>query len=415
MHVSDEIGERELVAACMFSGGKCSEILDQVNNDDIFHPGLAVIYKAISDVFTMTGDSTISTVRAKLIEQGNEKHIDLLMELLKEYPLVFVQPVVDSIKALSTRRKLNAILIESLESGLNTTELTGITVNKLLELCSPKQNKMAHISHIIENEIINKDGYLKTVSWIDANIAGFKRGNLVVIGARTHVGKTVTCVELARACSRDYNVMFFTLEMGRDQISRMLLTQLSGVPTDHIQHDAINDTDKQLFDAKRQYAMGLNLHIIHNVRTVGEIATLIRAHSMRKKVDFIIIDYLQRIYANDTKQSRYLQVGEVCKTLKDIAGDIGACIITPSQLSRQSDQSENEPELTDMRESGDIENDADVVLLVWKPKKEGKNIVVKCPKNRNNGIFFRQELSFDHKYLKFIEDEVRPFEQQQKY
>ena len=142
MQVSDEIGERELVAACMFSGGKCSEILDQVNNDDIFHPGLAVIYKAISDVFTMTGDSTISTVRAKLIEQGNEKHIDLLMELIKEHPLVFVQPVVDLIKALSTRRKLNAILIESLESGLNTTELTGITVNKLLDYVKSLEEKM---------------------------------------------------------------------------------------------------------------------------------------------------------------------------------------------------------------------------------------------------------------------------------
>jgi replicative DNA helicase len=400
----DLAGERQIINACLSNRDKCGQILQELNTDDIYNKPLSDIFISISEVYSMTGDSTLSTVRAKLIEKGFEKHIEVLMDLSKEQPIIYIAPCIESLKALSKRRKIDSLLESKLAENIDPDEMAGELVNKLVEISQPKRKQMAHIKDIIKNEVINKEGYLKTVSWIDGNISGVKRGNLVIIGARTHTGKTINSIDIARVCAKTYNVLFFTLESPRDQITRILLTQLCGVPTDGIQSDLLSENERESVDFAKDYAGKLNLKIIDGVRDVAKITNIIRSESMNKQIDFVFVDYLQRIYATDRKQQRHLQIGEVCKTMKDIAEDTRSCVIIPSQMSRASDQSEEEPELSDLRESGDIEQDADVIFLMWKRKKGEKHIRVKCEKNRNNGVFFREELYFDCKRLFYRQD-----------
>lgn len=401
----DPFAERQLLSACLTSRDKCGQIISEIDIDDFYDGAHGQIYSAVSEVFSMTGDSTVATVRAKLIERGHENNIALLMDLMNEQPLIHVKPCLDSVKALTKRRKIDFICDVKAKETTDPDELAGELVNSLIELAQPKRKQIATAKEVIDTEIINKEGYLSSVPWINSNIKGFKRGNFVIMGARPHTGKTVNAIDMARVTAKDYNTLFFTLESPRDQVMRMLLMQISGVSTDAIQSDLLSGYERDALDAKKAYASNLKLKIVDRVRDIGKICNIVRSESMDRQIDYVYIDYIQRVYAANKKQDYRLQIGEVCKTLKDLAEDTRSCIIAPSQLNRGSD-SEEEPGLVDLKESGNLEEDADVVILFWPVKKGEKNIRAKCAKNRNNGTFFKTELYFDKKYLQFRDTPV---------
>lgn len=394
--------ERALISSCISSKERCGMVLSELSSDDIYSAVYKVIFEAISEVFNSTGDSTLLTVRAKLIEKSENEALAALMKMVSDPAVINIQPIIDTVKMLGKRRSLYNMMKCKMNEDKHPDEISGEIINDILEINKSKRKEVSQISEIIESRIIDKTGYLPMSSWINTNIRGCKRGNFVVIGARPHTGKTVNVVDMARICARKHNVLFFTLEQREEQIARMILTQISGIPTDAIQDDCMSEAERSRLTSAKKEAACLNIKIIDRIREISKIATIIRTEAMSRKVDFVFIDYLQRIYAVDRKQQRHLQIGEVCKTLKDIADDLDLCMVVPCQLSRGSELGK-EPSDSDLKESGSIEEDADVIFLMWRPEEGEKTVRVKCVKNRNNGIFFKTDLHFDTNYLQFHE------------
>jgi replicative DNA helicase len=205
------------------------------------------------------------------------------------------------------------------------------------------------------------------------------------------------------------SVLYFTLEQNRDQIKEMVMQMLSGVGIDAMRSGIYSGHESLRVESSLATGKSLNLEIFSNIRNIDQITTIIRSRTMYKPYTLVVVDYIQLIEVTNKKQDRRLQIAEASHALKAIANDTGTNVIAPAQLNRSSENNE-EPSLSDLRECGDLEQDADIVFLAYKKSKDSKDIVFKCDKNRMNGCIYKDDMFYDHKYLQFKSRPVNNFE-----
>ena len=210
----------------------------------------------------------------------------------------------------------------------------------------------------------------------DEKIGGFRPGQFVIIAARPSVGKTAFSLALAQEISKKNNVGFFSLEMPYDQIILRMLTNHSRIAQYKIEKMQFNNqNEKNSFDAAITQIKGLNLWLddspILNVSTLGWKA---RRLKKEKGLDIIFIDYLQLLEGEKALQhDRQQAVTKISKGLKALARQLKIPIIALSQLSRKSEEGKRKPIMSDIRESGSIEQDADIIAFLHRDdyQKEG--------------------------------------------
>ena len=201
----------------------------------------------------------------------------------------------------------------------------------------------------------------------DERLGGFHAGELIVLAARPGQGKTSLALQMAAHMARvGRSVYFASLEMGHDELALKLLCSEAGVSTQRIRSGSLTDVESQrLAEASQRIASKrLHLHDWPSIRPfdIGRAAR-------RLKCDVAIVDYLQIVTPPDDRKKRYEQVGDISRDLKRLAREMRIPVIACAQIGRQADQSkENRPRLSQLRESGNIENDADQVLLLWRPE-----------------------------------------------
>ncbi len=248
---------------------------------------------------------------------------------------------------------------------------------------------------------------------LDILLGGFQKSDLIVLAARPSVGKTSLALDMMRHASliEKKNVAFFSLEMSNMQIMDRLLGMQSGIPFWEIRTNKLTEekviklanTMGELADANIFVDDMAGQHI-------NQIRTKARRLALEKGVDIIFVDYLQLMHGN-SRESRTLEVGEVSQGLKNLAKELNVPVVALSQLSRAIEQRQSRrPQLSDLRESGSIEQDADVVIFLdreetWNPDTEKKgNAEVFIAKHRNGptGIlelaFIKEIASFRNLY-----------------
>jgi replicative DNA helicase len=218
-----------------------------------------------------------------------------------------------------------------------------------------------------------------------------KAGELIVIGARPSVGKTAlalaTCLSLT---SNGIPVHFFSLEMSRGQVTDRIFSMRSGVPLTLILRGKIGDDEATKINETANIFRREPFRIDdrHSL-TATRLCSIARRAVRKHKVQLIAVDYLQLITSENPKEQRYLQVGMMALKLKQLARSCGIPVLLLAQLNRESEKrSDGKPKLSDLRESGDVEAHADVVLLPYPaPEDSGdktvKLINVLVAKNRN--------------------------------
>jgi len=257
------------------------------------------------------------------------------------------------------------------------------------------------------------DTGIKSFTKLDKCLAGgFYGGMLFTIGARPGVGKTAFSVNLAAkmiAENPGIHIDYFTLEMTKREMLNRFVSHDSGVPSTALRSSA-SDLPPMLKQVVRQSADKLqqsNLAVYDTTKTLGQIASIIRHHASESKSNQYVafVDYIGLITVPNLKE-RYLQVGEITRQLKVMANEYDVPIVELTQLNRGiENRQDREPQLSDIRESGSVEQDSNVVAFLVRDSKVDNVVNLAIKKNRE-GWLARIPYQFNGQAMKFQELDV---------
>lgn len=247
--------------------------------------------------------------------------------------------------------------------------------------------------------------------------AGFQRNDLIIVGARPSVGKTAFALNIAQnvATKTGENVAIFSLEMGAEQLVMRMLCAEGNIDAQRLRTGSLTDEDW----GKLTMAMGsLSNAGIYIDDTPGVRVQDIRSKCRRLKqehgIGMILIDYLQLILGSGRSgENRQQEVSEISRSLKQLARELEVPVIALSQLSRGVEQRQDKrPMMSDIRESGSIEQDADIVAFLYRDdyydkESENKNIIEIIIAKQRNGPTGTVSLAFVKEYNKFVNLERR--------
>ena len=247
---------------------------------------------------------------------------------------------------------------------------------------------------------------------LDAVLSGFQRSDLIIIGARPSVGKTAFALNIAHHAAVRNNICtaVFSLEMSDTSLVRRLLAIEGKVDSKRLRNGELTDRDwDNLADAGRAIAQS-NLILCESVGiSVNEMRTKCRKYKIENNLGLVIVDYLQLMKGPNNKMSenRQNEVAEISRFLKVMAMELDCPVIALSQLSRKRSAEDNHPVLSDLRESGAIEQDADVVLLLhnedkYHPEEPPKNIMEVNVAKHRNGETRPVYLGWQPEYTRFV-------------
>ena len=256
-----------------------------------------------------------------------------------------------------------------------------------------KENEPVRLSDILRDEVYDNlqkitspetaeesKGIPTGFSLLDKYMTGLNKSDLILIGARPAMGKTSFALNIARniAVKAKKKVVFFSLEMGREQLAQRVLSTEARVESQKMRTGELTDDD---WSRIGQATLALNDAELYfddtSTITVPEMKARVRK---MRDVDCVIIDYLQLMTGTKRTESRVQEVSEITRSLKLMAKDLKIPVITCSQLSRSTEGrgKSHKPQLSDLRESGSIEQDADIVLMLYRESyyDEDKNETV---------------------------------------
>lgn len=331
--------------------------------------------------------------------------------IMKVPSSVLIKGYTDKLIANYQSKRLN-LLIKDLDTNpVTVNDTIGTLITRLEEIQNNEKEKSQSLAEMVGlygdnyfNEAVKKESELKTgLDRLDECIS-LIGGDVTVIGARPSVGKSALATQIAKNIARQgKKVGYFNLEMVKSQVYERFVASESNIPLVRIRK-AINflGDEKERFEAANERLKKLNIIM----STGGKTDLDIRAESRHQNFDVIIIDYLQLVRHHNRCESRRVEVGEVSRAIKNLATELNIPIILLSQLSRKSEYTQDkEPSMADLRETGDIEQDASTIILMWnlvdEPEyKEFKGL--KVDKNRQ-GELITECLDFLGDKMTFVE------------
>ncbi|RQN10578.1 replicative DNA helicase [Clostridium butyricum] len=222
---------------------------------------------------------------------------------------------------------------------------------------------------------------------IDDITGGLKPGELVIVAARPSMGKTAFALNIAQSASRTSSVIIFSLEMETESLLNRMISSSCMIKMNDIQSGTLTD-DQFVRIMKRTSELGKrNLYIDDKSTMLSDIKALCRKQKLQKGLDVIVIDYLQLIRTTMKANQREQEVSYISKELKSLAKELNITVIALSQLSRAPEaRNDHRPMLSDLRESGSIEQDADIIHFIYRDAYYNSNKKKKGKKKDSEGI-----------------------------
>lgn len=298
----------------------------------------------------------------------------------------YASAVVSSFKA----RKLNKILTNVVPAANNVELQIGKLINDLELLKESKSSTSKTLTKIVQE---NRDNYFKDndnemlcigFPKLDDMLGGLEGGDMIIIGARPAVGKSAFVTQITtNLASKKKRVGFYNLEMQEKQIYERFVASQSGIGLKRLRRAKhfLGDEEKKFNLANETLAGRENIVITTGSKTMSEI----RSESRHMGYDIIIIDYLQLLKPDTVyRGNRTAEVGAISKAIKSLAMELNIPIIALSQLNRVSEMKDTkEPTMSELREAGDIEQDASIIILMWNLSQQDKSKKgCKAEKNR---------------------------------
>tara|TARA_B100002051_G_scaffold276628_1_gene326261 strand:- start:30746 stop:32131 length:1386 start_codon:yes stop_codon:yes gene_type:complete len=261
----------------------------------------------------------------------------------------------------------------------------------------------------------DKRGVPSGFTALDNVLAGFQKSDLIILAARPAMGKTTFALDLARGAALKHgaSVGIFSLEMSDQQLVDRMLAAESGVDSWKLRTGRLsNDSEYEALQEAMQKLNEAPIHIIDDAdMNIVKMRSATRRLMNEHGVDLLIVDYLQLMSPTATKNSDSMvqQITEISRSLKILAKEMNIPVIALSQLSRAVEQRGGKPRLSDLRDSGSIEQDADVVMFIHREDKMNKdkeaerpNIAEIMVEKHRNGAVGVAELYFDGQHVRFL-------------
>lgn len=367
------------------------DVLDglQVTADDFPEPAQGVIFDTAVKLHRAGKRVDVIT----LGEAVDEHHRGSVVGLLEWSHVAYNAPEYAAIlEHHGTRRRLAEVgtAIASLDPGLSVAAM----VDKAQALVDQVASKSVKPSYKFVGDLV--DDVLVQVSeastfvpspWPDLNksIGGFRPGAVYVVAARPGVGKSVVAAQIATALADHGSVAFSSLEMSAVELVQRFISERALVNVRNLKNNRLTDRDYDLIKSRRDVLTNLNIAIDDRTSiSPADVRGFVRGLSKKHPVSGVVVDYLQ-LMSSSSKAERYAQVTEFSRQMKVLAKDFGVPVIVLSQLNRQSEsRTDGIPRISDLRESGAIEQDADCVFLL---RREGEDpeekLVIDVAKNRH--------------------------------
>jgi replicative DNA helicase len=270
---------------------------------------------------------------------------------------------------------------------------------------------------LMHNRVGDITGIATGFTELDRMTAGFQRNDLIIVGARPSVGKTAFALNIAQnvATKTDENVAIFSLEMGAEQLVMRMLCAEGNIDAQRLRTGSLTDEDwgKLTMAMGSLASTGIYIDDTPGVR-VNDIRSKCRRLKQEHGLGMIMIDYLQLVLGSGRSgENRQQEVSEISRSLKQLARELQVPIIALSQLSRGVEQRQDKrPMMSDIRESGSIEQDADIVAFLYRDdyydkESENKNIIEIIIAKQRNGPTGTVQLAFVKEYNKFVNLEKR--------
>ena len=258
---------------------------------------------------------------------------------------------------------------------------------------------------------------------LDALTAGFHKSEFVVVAARPSMGKTALCLNISEhvGVMTEYSVGFFSLEMAKEQLAMRLLCSEAQIDLQKVRTGFIGDREFERLKLAAEVLSQAKIYVDETpALTVMEMKAKARRLKMEQHLDLLFIDYMQLMRGGSRFENRTQEISYISRSLKELAKELQIPVVGISQLSRSPEKERRakpKPQLSDLRESGAIEQDADVVIFIYRdefyhPDDETKRGIaeVNVAKQRN-GPTGELSLAFLNKFARFNDREFRAFEE----
>lgn len=387
------------------------------------------IFEAILELYEAREPIDVLTVSERLKQRKALKEIggvSYLAELVNRVPTAaHVEHYGKIVKDASTKRSLMkaaARLVElSLDDSLPAAELLdkaelevfSLTQQHLAQAFTPVRAALAESFDRLD-ELHKQTGGLRGIpsgfADIDDALAGFQKSNLLILAARPGVGKTALAVNIAQYVSvaAKRPVGIFSLEMSKEELIDRLLVAQADIDAWRLKTGKLDEKDfAKLSDAMGELAEA-PLYIDDTpALSILEMRTKARRLQVERGIDLLVVDYLQLVRGRNL-ENRVQEVSEISQGLKNLARELKLPIIAISQLSRAVEhRGSKRPQLADLRESGAIEQDADVVMFLWREDDENAdNYLLDIAKHRN-GPLRQIKLYFRGDRIRFFSREIK--------
>jgi replicative DNA helicase len=435
--------ERALLGAILLSNGELyPSVAAVLSEDEFFLPTHRAIFRAMGQ---MKGPIDLVTLTVAL---GNAKELDAvggptyISGLTDGFPrLDNVDAYIEIVKAKADLRKLAHVGNAATQRAISGEEAPGDIgaelQRTLSEITSGAGKGFQHFAEIFEQRYKSIDAVADSTAAargaqtgfreLDSMTGGLHAGELFILAGRPGMGKTTLALNIATKISFQKTVGIFSLEMSRDALVLRMLCSEGKVDSHKLMAGAVGREDRVRLAGAFGVLATRNLYIDDDSQLRPE-TMLARAKRLAgtRELGLVVIDYLQLINAGRYKESRVQEVSYISRMLKQAAKEINCPVLAVCQLNRAPEERDGEPRLSDLRDSGQIEQDADTVVFLWKeanakmhhsrqPEESPKpdNTLDVSVKKQRNGPTGHFKLAFLRQYSRF-ENLLRDDEQQQR-
>ena len=429
----DLVAEQSVLGAVFIAPDTIISLADELAPDDFYKPANKIVFKTMLSLLEKGEPIDATTMVSALTNQGQIKEIgglNYVVELVNSTPTSKnVEHYAKLVREKATLRKVIADLSDSLsiayQGDVSISDLIAKTEKSMLDISNQNTGTgFRNVADILDTHMqivetrSQTDGFVTGLSTgfvgLDKITTGLHEGNLIILAARPAMGKTALALNIAKhvAVQEHKPTVIFSLEMGAEELIERIVASEGMVPGYHLKTGNLStDEWKRIVQAQSNlYDTPIFVNDTAGIR-ISEIRSKARKLSQEMgSLGIIIIDYLQLI-TGSKGENRQQIVSEISRELKILAKDLRVPVIALSQLSRSVEQRQDKrPMLSDLRESGSIEQDADIVAFLYRDayyqkeqadSQEANNVTELIMEKNRHGSLGTVKLYFHKEYTKF--------------